>query len=424
MILFYIFVLVSPMPNHPLFEPLYAGLTLVKWLGLICCGYACLKLGRSRRLPRFFESWEVRCFLVLLGIATVSSWTLSRTENLTFNPLSMLFGYLLLFFTTVSVVNTFDRLQKTLLAAIGGASLTSLYVIREFQASGGTNLRPGYVAGDSNYFATCTLLVLPMAAYFIKIKGSRLQQWFCAISLLLMLVAFTLASSRGGLIGLCVTVAYMILRSGHSRRGAVLIAVLILPLLLFSPASPLTRMLHPDYGDTLGAQVRRDFWNLGFDMIRRHPLTGIGLGNFTAQSFSTSPGAEEKHGMACNTFLELAAELGIPGLLAYSGILLGSLFSAGKLRTVGQQRKDAFLQYTGQAIQAGLLGYAAAAVFVSAQYQKPFWVIVALTATIPFLLSQQARNQSNRARQFVVQNAVLQQGVMRQITNVKAARAQ
>jgi len=405
MILFYILVLMAPMPNHPLFEALLGGLTVVKWLGIICCAYALLRLLRCPRRPAFLKSWPARFFLLLFGIATLSFFTLAKTEGLPFNPMLTYMSYVLLFFTTISVVNTYERLHKTLLAAIAGEALASLYVIREFQASGATNMRPGYVAGDSNYFATCTVLVIPIALYFAKMEVSRLQRWFCVASLVLMSLAFTLASSRGGLVGLCVAIVYMIVRSGQSRRAAIVTAVLLVPMLMFAPSSPLYRMLHPTYGDVVGAQIRRDFWRAGLDMIRNHAVTGIGLGNFTAQSFTISQGIEGKQGIACNTFLEIAAELGIPGFLAYCGVLGGALLSAGKLRAEGKRRDDTFLQYAGHAMQAGLLGFSAAAIFVSAEYQKPFWIIAALTATVPTLLRQQSRRQSRRQKQLVMPRA-------------------
>lgn len=396
MILFYILVAISPMPNHPFFEAPFAGLTVVKWLGVVCCGYALFRLSLRPRVPAFFKSWEMRSFLTLLILATVSYVTLSKTENLTFNPLFMYFNYLPLFFITICVVDTYERLRNTLLAVIAGELVTSVYVIREFQASGGSDLRPGYIAGDANYFATCLLLVLPMTAYFLKIKGPLWRRWFCAGSLLIMLGAFTLASSRGGLVGLCAVILYMIVYSGQSRRGAIAISLLLLPMLLFSPASPLERMLHPNYGDYVGAQVRREFWRIGLDMIANNPLSGIGLGNFTAQSVSEV--ARDFKGIACNTFLEVAAELGIPGLLAYCAVLTGALFSAGKLRTRGKRTGDLRLQYVGQAMQAGLLGFAVAAVFVSAEYQKPFWIMTALTATVPTLL-RDIRDESRDLQQ-------------------------
>lgn len=226
MILFYLLVSLAPMPNHPLFEEPLAGLTLIKWLGILCCGYALLRLLRTSRVPAFMTSWQARCFMMLSGIATISFLTLSKTEGLTFSPMATYFSYLLFFFITISVVNTYERLHQTLLAAVAGFAWASLYVIREFQLSGGTNMRPGYVTGDSNYFATCTLLVLPVAVYFAKLGSSRLERWFCGISLILILSAFTLASSRGGLVGLVVLAAYMIMRSGESRRSAILVVLL------------------------------------------------------------------------------------------------------------------------------------------------------------------------------------------------------
>ena len=162
------------------------------------------------------------------------------------------------------------------------------------------------------------------------------------------------------------------------------VGILLLPMLLFSPASPLMRMLHPNYGDFVGAEVRREFWRAGLDMIYSHPLAGIGLGNFTGKAISHV--AEGFKGIACNTFLEVAAELGIPGLLAYCAVLAAAFYSAGRLRAEGNKTGNVLLQYLGQAMQAGLLGFAAAAVFVSAEYQKPFWIVTSLTATVPTLL--------------------------------------
>ena len=335
----------------------------------------------------------------------MSFFTLGKTDDLTFNPMFMYFNYLPLFFTTISVVNTYERLQNTLLAAIAGG--VAGIAVCHSRVSG---LRRHKFDGLGISRATqitlrlAPLLVIPMAVYFVKIKGPRLQRWLCAAALVIMLVAFTLASSRGGLVGLCVAVLYMILGSGESRRVAIVITVLLVPLLVFAPASPLQRMLHPNYGDYVGAQVRREFWKAGLDMIRNNPLTGIGLGNFTAKSCARKKW-KEFHGIACNTFLEIAAELGIPGLLAYCAVLAGALSSAGKLRAEGKRRDNTFLQYAGNGMQAGLLGFSAAAVFVSAEYQKPFWIMAALTAAVPTLLTQQSRRQSSRQNQLIMPRA-------------------
>ena len=396
MIFFYILVFAAPMPNQPLFEAQVAGFTVVKLVGIACCFSAVLQMWKSRKAPAFVSSIEARAFLVLFCTAALSSMTLGNTSGITFRPMASYVSFVLLFFVAIVLVNSYERLHTTLLAAVAGEALTSLYVIREFQASNGTNLRPGYIAGDSNYFATSAVLVIPFAMYFAWRSTSRRERWFCAISLLFILIAFTLASSRGGLTGLCVDIAYLILRSGKSRKAATIVSLILLPLLLFSPASPLSRMLHPDYADKVGVRIRWDFWKAALEIIQNHPLTGIGLGNFTAYSNMFIFGVGRRQGVACNTFLELAAELGFLGVLAYCIIIVGALRSAGKLRAEGIKCKNMSALYTGEAIQAGLLGFIPGAMFVSAEYQKPFWVIVALAAAVPTLLKQQSRKRNDR----------------------------
>lgn len=404
MILFYILVMAAPMPNHPLFEAQIAGLTVIKWVGILCCVYTLFLWARRRRLPELLNSTEVRAFLVLLWIAVSSFLTLSKTGNITFNPMSSYLSFLLLFILVLSLVDTYERLHKVLLVALAGVAVTSLYVIREFQLTGGRNLRPGYVAGDSNYFAASAVLMIPISIYFARAKVSRCERWFCVSSLLLILLAFTLASSRGGAVGLCVAITYMIVRSRRSRRSALLMALILLPMLLYSPASPLPRLLHPSYGDRFGEEARRELWSFGLAMVFSHPIVGIGLGNFTAFSYVVASGARGMYGMACNTFLEIAAELGLPGLLAYCTICGAALRSAGKLRAEGKRHNDVLLFYTGEAMQAGLLGFLAAAMFVSAEYQKPFWIFVALTATVPRLLTEEARQRRGEFRLPVAHN--------------------
>jgi len=397
MLFFYILVLAAPMPNHPLFGATLIGISIIKWLGIASCACALMHFPDRAiyfgpKMPR-----ESGAFLALFGIAALSYAALSRPETISFQPMSSYTSFLLLFVVTTCLVDSTEKLYKTMLVALVGSAIAALYVIREYQASGGLQVRPGYIAGDSNYFATCSLLALPIAFCFARREESRTERFVCIACGALILVAFTLASSRGGLVGLCIEIAYMILRSGRSRRIAILAAVILMPVLQFSPVSPLGRMLHPEYGDGLATQIRRDFWRVGFALIREHPLTGIGLGNFTSYSLSAAPGVAARHGMACNTFLEIAAELGVTGLLAYCWVSAAALYSAERLRAEGKRRKDVLLFYIGEAMQAGLLGFLGAAMFVSAEYQKPFWVMVALAATshsIQMQLSTQTRKLS------------------------------
>ena len=46
--------------------------------------------------------------------------TLSETDKISFSPMASYVSYVLLFFVTISLVNSYERLHKTLLAAIAG----------------------------------------------------------------------------------------------------------------------------------------------------------------------------------------------------------------------------------------------------------------------------------------------------------------
>jgi hypothetical protein len=72
----------------------------------------------------------------------------------------------------------------------------------------------------------------------------------------------------------------------------------------------------------------------------------------------------------------------------------------------GKRRNNTFLQHAGHAMQAGFVGFSAAAMFVSAEYQKPFWIMVALTATVPTLLMQ-SRKRTSSQKQSLMTNSSL-----------------
>jgi hypothetical protein len=66
---------------------------------------------------------------------------------------------------------------------------------------------------------------------------------------------------------------------------------------------------------------RYDYWRIGLDAFARQPLTGVGAGGFRVEWLRRRPVAEnalEVHSLP----LEMAAELGIPGLLGL-GLFLG-----------------------------------------------------------------------------------------------------
>jgi O-antigen ligase len=275
----------------------------------------------------------------------------------------------------------------SLFSLMGGLGLASLYTVREWQGAGFSYYRPGYVAGDSNIYAAAALLTLPVAYYLAREKASPPARIFCWGCLGITMLGFVCASSRGGLIGLCLAVFYMLIRSERRLGLGILVGLLVI-LMLFVPISPVMRLLHPQYGDDASTQVHKELWAAGLDMVRQNPLFGIGLGNFKPRiaelhALRDASGADEGAYMAHNSYLEYAAELGIPAFLIFLGILASTFFLLEQVRRHALERKDTFLKQVALGLQAGLIGFAGSAFFFSAEYEKPFWLVVFISCSIP-----------------------------------------
>ena len=80
-------------------------------------------------------------------------------------------------------------------------------------------------------------------------------------------------------------------------------------------------------------------------MIQDFPFTGVGLGLFgnVADSlypfFLAAPGSVPH---AHNLFLQVAVDLGLPGLIAWSSILIGAIVSAWQIYRTGKKQSNAW----------------------------------------------------------------------------------
>jgi O-antigen ligase len=188
----------------------------------------------------------------------------------------------------------------------------------------------------------------------------------------------------------------MLIRSERRLGLGILVGLLVI-LMLFAPISPVMRLLHPQYGDDASAQIHKELWAAGLDMVRQNPLFGIGLGNFKPRiaelhALRDISGAEQS-AMAHNSYLEYAAELGIPACLIFLGILASTFFLLEQVRRHAVERKDTFLKQVALGLQAGLIGFAGSAFFFSAEYEKPFWLVVFISCSIPAVVLAEKANE-------------------------------
>ncbi len=123
-------------------------------------------------------------------------------------------------------------------------------------------------------------------------------------------------------------------------------------------------------------------------MVKAHPLAGVGIGNFKElMPRYTDPGVRADN-IGHNSYLEVAAEMGIPQLLIFVGILFFSYRSFGQVRRRMEHSGPKLIYEAALGLQAGLLGHALAALTLSAEYQKLLWLVLYLSMCLPALVKE------------------------------------
>ncbi len=226
------------------------------------------------------------------------------------------------------------------------------------------------VLQDPNELALAVSIGLPFLFAFASRRRKYLWKLLMVGGTAVVLVCVIKTSSRSGQLAfLGVLAVYMIKRYGVKGIAAGL--VLAMPLLLLGGRS----------GGTTGQSTidRYEAWRASLQMIRSHPLGGVGEGMFT----------EYHHLTAHNSYLLAAAELGIVGFLLWSVLLLASVKIA--LAGVGMRGDDAVAQDArrwGTALLASLVGLLISMMFLSLTYHLVLWIYLGIAGAFYSALKQ------------------------------------
>lgn len=397
MILFYFLVSVMPFLDPPLLHHLTGDATF-KLLGALCALYAVLYLSRRKVFPGYFATWQSRFIVLFYMIAALSFFTKSR-QPITESPLVTCTSFMILFFVTLSVVDSLQRLRWVLLSASAAVAFGSIFVILEWIRFRNVypDFRPGWSVGDSNYFAVSAVLCLPFIFVRLLSGEVRWEKLFYMGTLVTTLVALTLCASRGGFLGFVAAFLVFAWRSRRRLRSLAIISLLLLVPTLALPNSPIRRLVQPTRSDRESSGNRVAAWKAGLRMVEAHPLAGVGLGNFKELMPRYADPGVRTDTIGHNAYLEVAAEMGIPQLLIFLGIVFFSYRSFEQARRKVQHSGPKLLSEAALGLEAGLVGYAVGALTISAEYQKLFWLVLCLSMCLPALVRDLAPAEESAA---------------------------
>jgi putative inorganic carbon (hco3(-)) transporter len=269
---------------------------------------------------------------------------------------------LLVYLAATNILRDMSRLRLLIAAVLAAASAEALVgVVQFFTRIGppsfqmGPFLRAYGTFGQPNPFGGYLGMALPLALALVvgwRPRG-RDWLWYAALGALgLTSAALAMSLSRGAWLG--VAFAALLVAALVSRRAAgAAVGILVLGALTLSLnslnilpdfiAQRVTsvsgyfgvfdaRGVYP-YPDIWAIVERMAHWQAGWEMMLDHPLVGVGPGHYPVAypDYAILPFWKDALGHAQNIYLNIGAEMGLIGLLAYLAAL-GSWISVA-LRT-------------------------------------------------------------------------------------------
>lgn len=230
--------------------------------------------------------------------------------------------------------------------------------------------------GGNNEFAVLTIMNLPLLLLLRQESSSAVLRRVIDLGMVLSVCAALSSWSRGALIALAVTLGLMVLMQGRRNFGWVgILAVAVAFVLLVLPQEWFERMQTiVGYQGEGSAEGRLRVWETGLGYARARPLLGTGFeGWIIAAQFGGS--GRDWH----SAYVEVLAEHGVPGLLLWLAILIGTVVSLAVLSARRSTPPD--VAACGRALLIALVAYATGAAFLGIAYWD-IWLHLVVLAVL------------------------------------------
>jgi O-antigen ligase len=384
-------ILVMPYEQSPYlyiadnFLGIVPDFTVIKVLGLAGFVWAMLRIMGGGVPEGVLSSRPARLFaLFVLGV--VLAGLLSGTG---FIAVSRYVAFLMFLPLVLAAVRTHEDLRRVLYATALSLILTFPYGLRQMLRF---DARLGVGLYEPNYFAANLALVIPLALAIASVQPSRTRRTLWLIGALALVASLFLTSSRGGFLGVLVAGTLFVYRQRGPGAALAMVGALVVAALPTNLGARALATLFGEGGAPAGLEASNEahmalFW-AALRMIGDAPLTGVGPYNFKFLSAAYS--GLDRDFIAHNTYLELAAELGLPVLVIFFLLVAAVFRSLGRARASGGDLQSRELAVWAEGLRCGLAGFLVAGTFISAQYEKWFWLVIFFAIVVERLARAQA----------------------------------
>lgn len=291
----------------------------------------------------------------------------------------------------IAAVRSPRDVERLIGVHVAGAALYCVMILTRFEVGADGRLA-GLVYYDANDLAMLVVCTFPMVVYLARPGGRGWMRIGALAVMALFVVTILRTGSRGGFLGLIAVFATMLWSfravPRAQRIGVVAAAALLLGIGGGSAFwEKMGTLLNPseDYNWAGNNETGRlEVWKRGMGYMVQNPVLGVGANAFPMAEGMISPlaarqemGQGLKWSAAHNSFVQVGAELGIPGLIAFLAMLAAAFRAA---LAIG--RADGPHAALGQALAATLIGYCVSGFFLSQAYSAYLYSVLALITAL------------------------------------------
>ena len=327
----------------------------------------------------------------LVGLAAVSMlWATDPAAA--FSSAFRLFQGVLLLVITYSVVSDRQHLWWLMMSFVAGslfaASLGSFGAYSATAAVNDARLSGGF--DDPNELAAVVVPSIVFCAYAFMALGHRRIRWALVPVAGFLGVALLRTDSQAGLVALIMALLLALVFSGDLRRQAsAAVACLVVAGTLFY-----TLVTAPVAFQTIlssdNTSNRESLWAVAASMASDHPALGVGAGNFSivepfyiVRSINMPRVDLISEGeLVHNSYLQVLAELGIVGLVAFLGVIASTLVVGVRAVRDLERNGDGEGERLARAVVIGTSAMLVAYFFATNHYEKQLWLLLGATVAL------------------------------------------
>ncbi len=248
---------------------------------------------------------------------------------------------------------------------------------------------------DENNFAMFFVVSIPFLFYLGWFFKKWYLRWILWLAIPFAWHAIFLTASRGGLLGAVFVSLFSGLRCPKKIIGVMLVPAFIFAYIwqggnIIKERSETTINRYENSYQDSPIDPRIEAWKAGLKMIIAHPITGVGLASFGQAYLYFMEGRPK---IAHNTFIQIAAESGIPAALFYVLFMFNCMKSLLKKRNLFE--KGSFGYYLSDATLVSLSGFLVCALFLTLTGFEIQFYLAILANTLSYLAINRFSDEKN-----------------------------